>query len=154
MTKLVLSLAILLSAPTVASTMDWSDLQSGISAVASTLVVDNPFITQQPEINAPAEVIGRSDFHSGIIAAAVRARQAGTITARDSLKIRVAMLSPAFRQSAKQLCLTQMAFSGSDQVPVDANGIIDETAVDWSGLADFLTAILPILLQLLELFGI
>ena len=122
---------------------DWSDVPAAIHAVTS-LITE----TQDP---AP---VARTDFHAGIVSAAVRARQDGTITARESLRIRIAMLSPAFRQAAEDLAVIQIAFSGSDDVPVDANGQINRTAIDWSNLPAFLEALIPLLIQLLQLFGI
>jgi len=141
----LLLVAILMPAPLASS--DWSDVPAAIHAVTS-LITE----TQDPPI--AAAVVARTDFHAGIVSAAVRARQDGTITARESLRIRIAMLSPAFRQAAEDLAVIQIAFSGSDDVPVDANGQINRTAIDWSNLPAFLEALIPLLIQLLQLFGI
>lgn len=97
-------------------------------------------------------------FHRNVIRSAVKAAKDGTITRRDVMKLRVAMLSPAFREQAYDLAIVQMAASGSeslgsDAVPLDEDGKIVETAVDWDKLLAFIEKLIPILLQLIDAFG-
>lgn len=97
-------------------------------------------------------------FGREVIRAAVRAAKEGTITRRDVVRLRVAMLSPSFREQAHDLAIVQMAASGSDavggaDVPVDEEGKIVETAINWEGLAAFLEKLIPILLQLINAFS-
>ncbi len=95
----------------------------------------------------------RSAFHKGIVKAARQARKAGTITRGQQTKVQVAMLSPAFRKHAEDLAVIQMAFSGSDEVPMTEAGFVDRAAIDWDGLILFLEKLIPLILQLLEIFG-
>ncbi|MEL7338767.1 MAG: hypothetical protein AAFN70_21455, partial [Planctomycetota bacterium] len=79
-----------------------------------------------------------------------------SITARDAMRIRVAMLSPAFRKYAEDLAVTQMAFYDGERGPTlarTATGKIDRTAIDWDGLASFLERFLPLLMDLLNAFA-
>ena len=101
-----------------------------------------------------SEVESKDSFHRELIRAASRMRAKGELSRGQVIKLRVAMLSPAFRQRAKELAVTQMVFSGSDEpIPVSDDGTIDETQIDWDKFADFLERLLPIVLQLLTIFG-
>jgi hypothetical protein len=94
----------------------------------------------------------RSSFHRAINRAANDARKAGQITRADQVRIRIAMMSPAFRKHAAQLAVIQMAFSGSD-VPTDESGNIDEAAIDWATVIPYLIKFLELLLELLQDFN-
>ncbi len=101
-----------------------------------------------------SEVESKDSFHREMIRAAGKLRVKGELTRGQVIRLRVAMLSPAFRQRAKELAVTQMVFSGSDEpIPMNADGTIDETQIDWDKLADFLERLIPIVLQLLTIFG-
>ena len=104
------------------------------------------------------EETAEDSFRRGVIKAAVKAAKEGTITRRDVVKIRVAMFSPAFRDQAYQLAVVQMSASGSDAlgsdaVPIDEDGKIVETAIDWDKLFAFIEKLLPLILQLIDAFG-
>jgi len=108
------------------------------------------------------EVAAGDRFHRAIVRAAKRAKRNGVkksdgtaVTGRDVVRVRIAMMTPAGRAAAKELCLTQMAFSGD--VPdnlTDDDGKIVETAIDWDGFATFLERIIPLIIELLIKFGI
>ena len=101
-----------------------------------------------------SEVESSDSFHREIIRAASKLRVKGELSRAKMIRLRVAMLSPAFRQRAKELAVTQMAFSNSDApIPVNSQGEIDETAIDWDSLADFLERLIPIIVQLMSIFG-
>jgi hypothetical protein len=97
-------------------------------------------------------------FNRNVIKSAVKAAKDGTITRRDVMRLRVAMLSPAFREQAQELAIVQMSASGSDAlgsdaVPTDEDGRVIESAIDWDKLLSFIEKLIPILLQLLDAFG-
>ena len=92
-------------------------------------------------------------FHAELLSAVTNARKAGSITRGQALRIRIRLLAPAFRQHCKELAMTQMFYSGDDGVPMNADGTINETAIDWEGLAAFLEKMIPLILQLIEIFG-
>lgn len=97
-------------------------------------------------------------FHRNVIRSAVKLAQEGTITRRDVVKLRVAMLSPAFREQAQDLAVVQMAASGdenvgTDVIPVDEDGKIIETAIDWDKLLALIEKLIPIILKLIDAFG-
>ena len=100
------------------------------------------------------ELRGGPGFRRGIIKAVQAARQSGQITPKEAVRIRVAMLSPAFCREAQTMAMAQMSFSGAEGLPVDENGNIDEAAIDWQGFAAFLERILPLILDLLKSFGL
>lgn len=104
---------------------------------------------------AVAQEDGEVKFHRAVLKAAAQAAKDGKIERAKVFRLRVAMLSPAFRKRAMELAKVQMAASdseaiGSDALPVDENGKLIEAAIDWDKLASFLERLLPILLQLLE----
>jgi hypothetical protein len=105
-------------------------------------------------VDAPAETA--SGFKGQLIAAISKARQAGDITFREALALRVACFSPSFVESAEKLAITQMAFSeqGAEYLPMSADGTIDQTAIDWENFATFIERLVPIILTLLEAFGV
>ena len=98
----------------------------------------------------------RDVFKAELVKAVSLSRKAGKITARDAVKLRVAMLSPAFVERAHELAVMQVAFSGeaSDAVPVDEDGMIQVEGINWEGLAQFLEVFVPLLINLLKAFGL
>jgi hypothetical protein len=106
------------------------------------------------QVNEPVEVARGDNFHGGLVKAIRSAQKKGTITRRQALRLRVSLLAPSFRAEAKRLALVQMIFSeDGDQLPRTADGKIDEAKIDFEGLILFLEKLLPLLLQLLEIFG-
>lgn len=120
----------------------------------STLVLWGQQITaprtqqEQPQRN------NRAAFRAAVIAALPQAVQAGNITRAEAIRIRVAMISPAFADHAYDLAITQMAASGSENVPRTETGFVDEVAINWDGLTEFLKVFIPLLLELLRGLGI
>lgn len=94
-------------------------------------------------------------FRRTLVKAVQSAAKSGKINRRQAFRLRVALFSPAFQEACKDVCIAQIAFSGeaSDAVPVSADGTIERDGIDWDGLADFLERIVPIILQLISLFG-
>lgn len=116
------------------------------------------FIPQQtaaePVVSQPAEV--RSEFKTALINGIQEARKSGKINFRDATKLRVACISPAFVQSAQDLAVTQLAFSGeaSEYIPTSEDGMIQVEGINWEGLTAFIEALIPLLLKLLQVFGL
>lgn len=110
--------------------------------------------TQLPQVTQTqdGDEVAGDQFALSLRSAIVKAQRDGTITRRERLRLTIALFSPAFRSHAKELAVTQMAFSG-EEVPTLEDGRIDVASIDWNGLADFLERIVPILLQLIQLFG-
>jgi len=106
------------------------------------------------ESDAPVKV---ADSFRGSLVKAIRdARKADKITARDAVRLRVAMLSPAFVERAHELAVAQGAFVGeeSEFVPMDDEGVIQTDWINWEGIAKFLEAFVPLLISLLKAFGL
>lgn len=105
-----------------------------------------------PQAQAVVTEAAGDIFHSQVISQAIKLNQEGKLQRRDLLKLRVAMLSPAFRQRAQELAVIQIASSGqeSDKVPLNEDGTVNVASIDWQGLTDFISALVPLLLQLLE----
>ena len=103
----------------------------------------------------PIEEVKDNPFHREVVKAAVAAQRAGKITRIELMKLRVAMLAPAFRERAEDLALTQMAASG-EEVPfkVADDGSIDRASIPWNDIAAFLERLVPIILMLLKAFGV
>jgi hypothetical protein len=111
-------------------------------------------VLAQIDNSKPAEV--QESFRRNLAKAIAGARKEGKINARDAVKLRVSMLSPAFVERAQELAVTQMAFSGeaSEHMPVDDEGVVQADGINWDGLLKFLEAFIPLLLTLLERFGL
>lgn len=103
-------------------------------------------------VDDTAEVVLANPFRQALLKSAVSAVKAGQIKRIDLIRLRVATMSPAFLKHAEDLAIIQMAYSGDD-VPVDENGTIDETAIDWDKLAAFLEKIIPLILKLIDAFA-
>ena len=83
------------------------------------------------------------------------ATAAGTITARDAVTLRVSSFSPAFMEQVEQVAVTQMVMSGGDEaLPMSADGSIDRASIPWGNFGAFLQKLLPIILELIKLFGL
>lgn len=96
-------------------------------------------------------------FKRSILKAVRTAKKNGDITAAQSIRLRVALMSPAFQRKAEDLAVTQMAFGQSDDdapLPTNEDGSVDRTAIDWEGLGNFLMKLLPLLLELLDAFAV
>jgi hypothetical protein len=102
------------------------------------------------------QAVAEEPFRKSLTKAIADARKKGTINFRDAVKLRVAMMSPAFVEKAKELAVTQVAFSGveSDDVPMNADGAIEVEGINWEGLAAFLEKLVPLILALLKAFGV
>ena len=95
-------------------------------------------------------------FHRQVIRSAVEASKKpdSGVSRRDVIRLRVAMLSPAFREHAEQLAVTQLFFNGSD-VPMNEDGTVAMDEIKWDAdqWAAFLEKLVPILLMLLRMFA-
>jgi hypothetical protein len=98
----------------------------------------------------------KQSFRRAFVKAVSAARKKGEVSARQAIQLRVASFSPAFLDRVEQLCVVQMAFSGEadDYLPTSDDGTIDTDGIDWEGLASFLEKIIPLVLTLLEAFGL
>lgn len=98
------------------------------------------------------DVAAETPFAKTVAKAARKMRREGKITRLQQIRLRVAMLSPAFRQHAEELAVVQMAFSGGD-VPMDTDGKVDVASINWEGLADFIERLIPLIMKLMEIFS-
>jgi hypothetical protein len=105
--------------------------------------------SQEPSI----ETVGSTGFHQALIRAAMKAQQEGKIKRVELIRLRLAMMSPAFRQHAEDLAIIQMAASGSDSVTLTDTGKIDRASIDWEKFLAFLEKLIPIILQLIDAFS-
>ena len=98
--------------------------------------------------------LSENKFRQQLIQAAVAAQKKNEISRLDLLRIRVASFSPALIKKAEDLAIVQMAASGEDgPFSLDDNGEIVRETIDWAGLATFLEKLLPLILQLIKVFG-
>jgi hypothetical protein len=112
-----------------------------------------PVLPKQLDDSAVIEK-SRSEISTELIKAATTLQRKGEITRVQLIRIRVAMLSPAFRQKVEDLAVVQMSASGEDgPFSVDENGEIVRETINWEGLAAFLEKIVPIVLMLIKAFG-
>jgi len=89
-------------------------------------------------------------FHRQLILAAIDAAKSGEIKRVDVIRLRIGLMSPAFREHCEDLAVTQMYFSGGD-LPMTEAGVVDRASIDWGSLAAFLEKLLPLILKLLEI---
>lgn len=96
----------------------------------------------------------RSEISVELIKAATTLQKKGEITRLQLVRLRVAMLSPAFRAKVEDLAVIQMAASGEDgPFEIDENGEIRRETINWEGLATFLEKLVPLVLALIKAFG-
>ena len=92
------------------------------------------------------ETSRRDGFHKWIIEAAKQKRKNGEWTFAQVFRFRMLLTAPNIRQAIKAAYIGQMKGSSeltADLPFVDADGTIDETAIDWGTL-------LPLLISLLQ----
>ena len=99
------------------------------------------------------EVEAQTGFHRNVVKAAMALHKKGEMKRGQLLRLRICMLSPAFRKSAEELAITQMVFSGAEGVPMSADGVVDRSQIDWDKLLEFLEKLIPIILQIISIFG-
>jgi hypothetical protein len=152
-------------APAVKQAIRESNVQTAIPVSSPQLFGLGEVSSVEPRAEIPSHVLAQVDepkktaaesFKSELAKAINTQRKAGKISFRDAIKLRVAMLSPAFVERAHELAVTQVAFSGeaSDAVPMDAEGVIQVEGINWEGLTKFLEAIIPLILTLIKAFGV
>ena len=98
------------------------------------------------------EQVQENRFRRALLRAAQSAAAKKEISRAQVIQLRVASLSPAFLAEAERLAVVQMAFSG-EEVPVDDDGKIEVSRIDWEGLAAFLERLIPLILKLLDLLA-
>jgi hypothetical protein len=111
------------------------------------------FETVQAQDTPPVvEQVSNNKFRRALLKAADSAAKKGELRRVDVIRLRVATLSPAFVAQAEQLAVIQMAFSGED-VPLGSDGKIDVASIDWDALLAFIEKLIPLILQLINLFA-
>jgi len=102
-----------------------------------------------------AEQVMANKFRQSLLRAASEAAKSGEIRRVDVIKLRVASLSPAFLEQAQQLAVIQMSMSGEDlgNLPIDDDGKIEVSRIDWEGLITFLERLIPLILKMIDLFA-
>jgi hypothetical protein len=104
-----------------------------------------PSFPKQSEDIEVKEAKAGDTFHRNVIRAAVKAQRNGEITRKQLIRLRVAMISPAFREQAKEMATIQMSASGnSDKIPRIGENI------DWDQLLSFIEKLIPLILQLID----
>lgn len=104
-----------------------------------------PSFPKQSEDIEVKEAKAGDTFHRNVIRAAVKAQRNGEITRKQLIRLRVAMISPAFREKAKEMATIQMSASGnSDKIPRIGENI------DWDQLLSFIEKLIPLILQLID----
>lgn len=108
-----------------------------------------------PEAAVQTEIVEASvdrSFHRSIIKAALVAQERGEISRLDVIRLRFAMLSPAFRKHAEDLAVLQMYFHDGN-LPLNVDGTVNRSNIDWSKLMEYLIKLLPLFLEILRLLG-
>lgn len=121
-------------------------------AVCLLISVPSISIAQVDVQTAEVSVVEAGDdvFHRQVIRAAVELNRKGELSRRDVIKLRVAMISPAFREKAQELAVIQMNASGSENAP---GPDVDPVSIDWDGLSTFLEKLVPLILMLIQAFS-
>jgi hypothetical protein len=117
-----------------------------------------PYVSAQSPTAAQdpvAEQVMANKFRQSLLRAANEAAKSGEIRRVDVIKLRVASLSPAFLEQAQQLAVIQMSMSGEDlgDLPVNDDGKIEVSRIDWEGLITFLERLIPLILKMIDLFA-
>jgi hypothetical protein len=106
-----------------------------------------------PEKPSAVQQVNENKFRRVLLKAAQAAAAKKEISRADVVRLRVASLSPAFLAQAERLAVVQMAFSG-EEVPTDEEGKIEVGKIDWDALLAFIEKLIPLILQLIELFAL
>ena len=117
----------------------------------TTLLLLPLMLVAQDTENPFKEVAGKG-FHRAVIQAAVKKVKADEMRRADLIRLRIAMMSPAFRKRAEDLAIIQIASSDDDLfgLPTDENGRIDRAKIDWDALADFIERLIPLIMMIIE----
>ena len=116
--------------------------------------VSKPVVVTQKDVTSVFKELSENKFRQQLIQAAVSAQKKNEISRLDLLRIRVASFSPSLIKKAEDLAVIQMAASGEEgPFSLDANGEIVRETIDWSGLATFLEKLIPLILELIRVFG-
>ena len=110
-----------------------------------------------PPAVTPSEVAVQTQpvtFEVAITRAIERQVASGDLTRESAIRLRVAMRSSSFRHHAENLAMVQIAFSGSANAPFDENGKLDRSRVKWGELSMYADRLLPMYVQLLDMFGV
>jgi len=138
-------------APVVSTTTYYRPMSTPVQPVVYTPVVTE---TVLPPPAAP-EKTSETPLRRAFLQAVRDARKAGTITAKDAVTLRVSSFSPAFMDQGEQVAVTPMVMSGGDEaLPMSADGTIDRASIPWGNFGAFLQKLLPIILELIKLFGL
>jgi len=113
----------------------------------------NATLKAQDSFTNVLEVEAQQPFHRNVVKAAMALHKKGELKRGQLMRLRIAMLSPAFRNSAEELAITQMVFSGAEGVPMSADGVVEKADIDWDKLLEFLEKLVPIILQIISIFG-
>jgi hypothetical protein len=102
------------------------------------------------------EMVGRAGLRRAIIQSGRKAVREGSLNRSDFLRIRVGTLAPAVLKSIEDVAIMQMLASGDDTsgvLEMDADGKVDRASIDWEKLLEFIERLLPIILQIISIFG-
>ncbi len=106
--------------------------------------IPDPTITPVDD-DIVVEASAGDTFHRNVIKSAIKARRDGKISRKELRRIRIAMISPAFREQAKELAEIQMLSSdGADKIPRIGENI------DWDALLAFIEKLIPLILKLID----
>lgn len=89
-------------------------------------------------------VASKTGFRTALLKAAEEAQKEGTISRAQLLKLRVVTLIPSVSNGLQQAVAEQAVMEGE---------AVSIQAIDWNGLAEFLKTIMPLILQLIDLFS-
>lgn len=96
---------------------------------------------------------GDNKFHRAVIKAAIKLVDEKKMRRVELIRLRVAMMSPAFRQQAEDLAIIQMSASGEGDDPRDESGRIDRAAIDWDAIIAFIEKLIPLIMRLIDAFS-
>lgn len=127
--------------------------------IAALLIPSVSLIAQDATV--PAERVievreAEGKFHRAVIQNAVKMTREGKLKRTELVRLRVAMLSPAFRQQVEDLAVVQMTASGLDEefAPLSETGAVDRAAIDWDALFAFIEKLIPLILKLIDAFSL
>ena len=140
----------------VVSTTYYTPISTQVQPIVYTEPIPEPApIVAESVLPVAQEQTSDTTLRRAFLQAVRDARKAGTITAKDAVTLRVSSFSPAFMQQVEQVAVTQMVMSGGDEaLPMSADGSIDRASIPWGNFGAFLQKLLPIILELIKLFGL
>ena len=113
---------------------------------------DGALITSIGDSVSSSGIVQRKRSRQVITESVDKAVVDGLMDASQADAIKKAIRSPRMLSRVEDLIAQQAKASGAYALPLDRNGEVVISAINWEGIADFIVRIAPIIFKLIEMF--